>query len=512
MERHANPRAQMFRGATAWESVSAQEMLRRVAGLANALMEMGIRAGDRVAIFAPNCPEWHIADFAIQGLGGVTVPVYFNESEERLIYILNDAGARVVFTKGEAQAQKIAGCRRRVPSLEKVITAGPSGVGDFLGYITLIHAAGESAIAEYKQRAAEIRADRLATIIYTSGTTGEPKGVMLSHANMTSNAVDSLASYEFRPDDIALSFLPLAHVYERTMDYGYMFRGVSVAYLEKMETVAEALLEVHPTITAAVPRFFEKIYANIVEKGHHESGLKRRIFDWALQRGSRSGSVARVWQRRSRLIAAEMAHCGRDCLFEDSRRSWRAHPFVLFGRSAVGAGAGRIFLVGEAAGLPGIWVDRNVTNRRGEPAGGKQSGNGRSADPACGSENRRGRRSAGEGCVRHAGLLQQGRGDARGVHAGRMVLHRRYRQGRCAMVMCPSRTARRNCSKPRGANSWLPRPIENLLKTSHVHLQRDGRGREAQIRFGIAGAGFRGHRVGGAQGGTGIFVANANGQ
>ncbi len=283
MERHANPRAQMFRGATAWESVSAQEMLRRVAGLANALMEMGIRAGDRVAIFAPNCPEWHIADFAIQGLGGVTVPVYFNESEERLIYILNDAGARVVFTKGEAQAQKIAGCRRRVPSLEKVITAGPSGVGDFLGYITLIHAAGESAIAEYKQRAAEIRADRLATIIYTSGTTGEPKGVMLSHANMTSNAVDSLASYEFRPDDIALSFLPLAHVYERTMDYGYMFRGVSVAYLEKMETVAEALLEVHPTITAAVPRFFEKVYANIVEKGHHESGLKRRIFDWALQ-------------------------------------------------------------------------------------------------------------------------------------------------------------------------------------------------------------------------------------
>ena len=100
-------------------------MLRRVAGLANALIGMGIRAGDRVAIFAPNCPEWHIADFAIQGLGGVTVPVYFNESEERLIYILNDAGARVVFTKGEAQAQKIAGCRRRVPSLEKVITRGP---------------------------------------------------------------------------------------------------------------------------------------------------------------------------------------------------------------------------------------------------------------------------------------------------------------------------------------------------------------------------------------------------
>lgn len=150
-------------------------------------------------------------------------------------------------------------------------------------YESLIAAAGDAEIAEYRNRAANIDSSQMATIIYTSGTTGEPKGVMLSHANMTSNAVDSLASYEFRPDDIALSFLPLAHVYERTMDYGYMFRGVSVAYLEKMETVAEALLEVHPTITAAVPRFFEKVYANIVEKGHHESGLKRRIFDWALQ-------------------------------------------------------------------------------------------------------------------------------------------------------------------------------------------------------------------------------------
>ena len=123
---------------------------------------------------------------------------------------------------------------------------------------------------------------QLATIIYTSGTTGEPKGVMLSHANLSSNAADSLESYEFRRDDVALSFLPLAHVYERLMDYGYLFRGVSVAYLEKMETVAEALLELHPTITAAVPRFLEKMYANIVEKGTANRAAKRAIFDWAL--------------------------------------------------------------------------------------------------------------------------------------------------------------------------------------------------------------------------------------
>ena len=97
VDRYANPRAQMHRGGNGWESISAREMLRRVAGLSKALYSLGIRAGDRVAIFAGNCPEWHIADFAIQGLGGITVPVYFNESPDRLIYILNDAAAKAVF-------------------------------------------------------------------------------------------------------------------------------------------------------------------------------------------------------------------------------------------------------------------------------------------------------------------------------------------------------------------------------------------------------------------------------
>jgi long-chain acyl-CoA synthetase len=283
LDRYANPRAQMFRGPKGWESIAAPEMLRRIAGIAEALEDLGIRSGDRVAVFAPNCPEWHIADFAIQGLGAVTVPIYFNESEDRLAYILNDSGARVVFVKGENQAQKISSSRRRTPAVEKVIAIGPAGVGEFVGYESLLRGAGERAIVSYKSHVAAIRPEQLATIIYTSGTTGEPKGVMLSHANLSSNAVDSLAPYDFSPDDVALSFLPLAHVYERTMDYGYLFRGVSVAYLEKMETVADALLEVHPSIAAAVPRFFEKLYANIVEKGHHESGAKRAIFDWALR-------------------------------------------------------------------------------------------------------------------------------------------------------------------------------------------------------------------------------------
>jgi long-chain acyl-CoA synthetase len=285
IDRFANPRAQMYRTPAGWQAISAQEMLRRVAGLSKALAELGIVSGDRVGLFAPNCPEWHTADFAIQGLGAVNVPIYFNESHDRLVYILNDSGARIVFTAGAAQAKKISECRSRIPALEHVISAAPDTEpdGDILRYEALIASTTDADVAEYRRRAAEIRGDNLATIIYTSGTTGEPKGVMLSHSNLSSNSIDSASNHRLLPSDLALEFLPLAHVYERTAAYSYICNGVAIAYLERIEDVPQALLEVHPTVTCAVPRFFEKIYANILEKGHRESGIKRNIFDWSLR-------------------------------------------------------------------------------------------------------------------------------------------------------------------------------------------------------------------------------------
>src|SRR6201981_783008 len=284
IDRFANPRAQMYRTSAGWQSISAQEMLRRVAGLSKALAELGVVSGDRVGLFAPNCPEWHTADFAIQGLGAVNVPIYFNESHDRLVYILNDSGARVVFAAGALQAKKISECRSRIPSLEYVISvaAGSDVDGDLLRYGALIASTTDADVAEYRRRAAEITGDNLATIIYTSGTTGEPKGVMLTHSNLSSNSIDSASGHHLLPSDVALEFLPLANVYERTAAYSYICNGVAIAYLERIEDVPQALREVHPTLAAAVPRFFEKIYANILEKGHRESGIKRNIFDWAL--------------------------------------------------------------------------------------------------------------------------------------------------------------------------------------------------------------------------------------
>ncbi len=281
-----NSRAQMFRHAdSSWESISSAELLRRVAGLSMALVELGVKPGDRVGVFSANRPEWHTADLAIIGSGGVTVPIYFNESPDRMTYILKHSGARVIVVCGAEQLQKLMHCRAQLPELEHVIVADADSEvpADCLRYETLMASAGDAEIAAYRMRASQVLPGQLCTIIYTSGTTGEPKGVMLTHNNLSSNVTDSCATFDFQPDsDVALSFLPLAHVYGRMLDYIYLFNGVSVAYVEAVDLVPQALLEIHPTVIAAVPRFFEKIYARLMEQGSKAKGIKRKLFDWAI--------------------------------------------------------------------------------------------------------------------------------------------------------------------------------------------------------------------------------------
>jgi len=286
IESYPNSRAQMFRHAdSTWESISSAELLRRIAGLSMALVELGVKPGDRVALFAANRPEWHTADFAINGSGGITVPIYFNESPDRMTYILKHSGARVIIVAGADQLKKLLPCRAHLPELEHVIVAdaGDDVTTDCLRYETLIASAGGAEIAAYRMRAAQVLPGQLCTIIYTSGTTGEPKGVMLTHNNMSSNVTDSCSTFDFKPaTDVALSFLPLAHVYGRMLDYIYLFNGVSVAYVEAVDLVPQALLEIRPSVIAAVPRFFEKIYAKLMEQGSKTTGIKRTLFDWAI--------------------------------------------------------------------------------------------------------------------------------------------------------------------------------------------------------------------------------------
>ena len=287
----SNPRAQMFRAADGWQSISSGEFLRRVAGLSTAFVELGVKPGDRVGLFAANRPEWHTADFAITGAGGVTVPIYFNESPDRIIYILKHCGAKVVFAAGAAQMQKLQSVRAQLPDLEQIVIADCVAdlPADCLRYETLIAGAGGADVASYRMRASQVLPGQLSSIIYTSGTTGEPKGVMLTHTNFCSNVTDACYNVKFdSKDDVAISFLPLAHVYGRMLDYTYLFHGITVAYVEAVEHVAQALLEIRPTLLAAVPRVFEKIYTRVMEQGSKQTGYKRKIFDWSMQVASRS--------------------------------------------------------------------------------------------------------------------------------------------------------------------------------------------------------------------------------
>jgi long-chain acyl-CoA synthetase len=316
VDRLPNERALSLRVNGRWEPTSSAEFLRRIAGLSNALEQLGVKTGDRVGLFAPNRPEWHVADFAILGLGAADVPIYFNESPERIVYILNHSGAEVVIVAGEMQSRRLLECRSRLMSVKHIVcAAGPPDLGDdVLRYETLVAATGDAAIAEYRLRAARVTSDQLATIIYTSGTTGEPKGVMLTHNNLSSNEQTSVEPYRMVPADTAVSFLPLSHVYERVTAYAYLFHGVKVAYVERMDDLPQALLEVQPTLAAAVPRVFEKLYANIMQKGRASTGLKRRIFDWAARvakeavRWKAYGEEAPSWLRLRWKIADRIVY------------------------------------------------------------------------------------------------------------------------------------------------------------------------------------------------------------
>jgi long-chain acyl-CoA synthetase len=335
IDRFASPRAQLHKQGGQWLPISSAEMLRRIAGLSDQLAKLGITQGDRVGIFAPNCPEWHVADLAALGLGAVVVPIYFRESAERMAYILAHSEAKAIFIAGEEQARRWAEMAPGIRGVQKVIHAGrgaesatggspapraaappapssaPSAPKDggaaerrsssaALRYEALIAGAGDTEIAAYRKRVAGLRSDLLASIIYTSGTTGEPKGVMLSHANFTSNSEASFERFQLAAGSVGLSFLPLAHVYERLVDYGYLFNGITVAYVPRMEDVPQALLEVRPHICAAVPRFFEKLYSNILERGSQTTGMRRRIFDWAI----RIEHKAAPWRAYGRTVPA----------------------------------------------------------------------------------------------------------------------------------------------------------------------------------------------------------------
>jgi long-chain acyl-CoA synthetase len=263
-------------------------MIRRIENIAAGLYSLGLRKGDKAAILAANSPEWTFADAGCQFAGVVDVPIYTTLAPPSVQYILNDSGSKVLFCENKAAYDRVADALAECPLIENLIFFDADGVElDRAIPLIELETLGGKLRTERPEIVLElveaVKPLDLATLIYTSGTTGEPKGVMLTHANIISNVIDAGEKYDFSIHDISLSVLPLTHVFERSAMYLYIFNGMSVFYAESVEKVPDNLREVRPTIFVGVPRIFEKVYAKAKLKAAQKGGLKEKIFDWAIE-------------------------------------------------------------------------------------------------------------------------------------------------------------------------------------------------------------------------------------
>jgi long-chain acyl-CoA synthetase len=284
---HDKPDAMQVKVKGTYTPISSRTIGDRVRRLALGLQELGIQAGDRVAIFSENRPEWALADYACLTASLTDVPLYPNLPPEQAAYILNDSGAVAIFVSDAVQAAKIAQVRSRCTVLRHVITFADSrhdGADLTLAEVEQRGVAvdDEARRTRYRQHALAVQPDDLATLIYTSGTTGEPKGVMLTHDNLYSNVMTSAVQIPFAGKDVCLSFLPLSHIFERMAGHYLMFQvGCSIAYAESIDTVPIDMATVRPTIVLSVPRLYEKMYARVLENALSGGAIKKRIFFWA---------------------------------------------------------------------------------------------------------------------------------------------------------------------------------------------------------------------------------------
>jgi long-chain acyl-CoA synthetase len=312
-------RCLLYRENGQWLPLSSRVFGRRVASTAQALHAAGIGRGDRIAILSENRPEWPIADIATLLLGAVTVPLYTTLTAEQTAFVLKDSGCRIIFLSSLQQLRKILSVLDETP-IERIVVMDPvEFTGDLaphaakcltMSQITLQGA--ENLDPEIERNARSIGPDDLATIVYTSGTTGASKGAMLTHGNIASNIQCSLLGFNMQPGEVSISFLPLCHITARHVDFSMLYHGVTLAYCPFLDRLSTTLLEVRPSFFVAVPRVYEKIYA---QAEHQAQGFpKRTIFDWAVAVGRShkpeilAGKIptSRSWKLANKLVFSKI--------------------------------------------------------------------------------------------------------------------------------------------------------------------------------------------------------------
>ncbi len=271
-----------------WVKYSSGDYVNNVMRISCGLLALGFKKGDRIASISNNRPEWNFLDMGMAQMGIIHVPVYPTISEEDFTYILNHCEPSMVVVSDKSLCDRIEPIARKISSVKAIYSFNEvDGVKNWKE----IGQAGEDNMEKFADQVETIKKsidpDEVATIIYTSGTTGNPKGVMLSHKNIISNVESISQIFDFNTTHRTLSFLPVSHVFERTIDYYFQFKGLSIYYAENLGTIADNLREIKPHVFISVPRLLERVYDRIIGKGKDLKGIKKQLFFWAVNLGLR---------------------------------------------------------------------------------------------------------------------------------------------------------------------------------------------------------------------------------
>jgi long-chain acyl-CoA synthetase len=268
-----------------WVHYSTNDFIEQASLVSRGLIASGLNPGDKIANVSNNRPEWNILDMGMLQAGMVHVPLYPTITDDDYRYILKHAEVRMVFVSNRELFERIHKIAGEIPDILGVFTYDEVDGAPHWSQIT--DRADGVPLSRIEEIKAQIKAEDLFTLIYTSGTTGFPKGVMLSHNNVVSNLLASSPRVPCEAGDKCLSFLPLCHIFERMLTYMMMYRSISIYYAESMETIGDNLKEVQPDFFSSVPRLLEKVFDKIVAKGHEQTGIKKKLFFWALNLGLR---------------------------------------------------------------------------------------------------------------------------------------------------------------------------------------------------------------------------------
>lgn len=281
-----------FKKKEGWKELSWKKFGEMIFKTANALKNAGIQEDDKVAIYSDNSSEWMIFDLAAMSIGAITVPIYSTNNAEQAEYIINDSQSKIILVGDQAQYDASLDILHKEENNLQTIIVSKKAVW-IKKEFSSFYLEGFIAKASSKLEIIKKEYDDVATLIYTSGTTGTPKGVMLTHGNFIKAFDAHFEFFKFKnfEEELSLAFLPLSHVFERCWSLLCLYGGARVYFLEDPKSIAKALEEIKPTMMCAVPRFFQKVYAGVLEKANEGSSLKKKIFNWALETGAQTGKL-----------------------------------------------------------------------------------------------------------------------------------------------------------------------------------------------------------------------------